>query len=93
MDSERVTISNTATEFEEMTVMRQSVAASTPSSKAAVVLHATKGINTHFKIRKITHIAIAMTSKIEEPKVNKSDCTKLSISAAIIGTPPTKMLA
>ena len=73
--------------------MRQSVAASTPSNKVAVVLHAVKGINTHFQLRKIIHIAIAMTSKIAEPKVNRSDCTKLSISAAIIGTPPTKMPA
>ena len=93
MDSDRVTISNTATELEEITVIRQSVPPNTPSSNAAVALQVNSGISTHFAALKINHSTQAITSRIAEPKVTRSERTKAIMSAAIMGTPPTKILA
>ncbi|GIR72231.1 MAG: hypothetical protein CM15mP74_34820 [Halieaceae bacterium] len=67
---------STATELEEITVIRQSVAPRTPSRSVAVALHVNSGMNTHFRLRKISHKTSAMTASIAVPKVTKSDSDK-----------------
>ncbi|CAI8377452.1 MAG: Uncharacterised protein [Halieaceae bacterium] len=73
--------------------MRQSVPARTPSNKVAVALQVINGMNTHFQLRKMSHSTTAMTARMAVPKVTRSERTKAIMSAAIIGTPPTKILA
>ena len=93
IDSESVTISSTATELDEITVMRQSVPPNTPNRSAAVALQVKSGMNTHLNDLKISHNTHAITNRIAVPKVTRSERTKAIISAAIIGTPPTKISA
>ena len=85
----REMMSNTATKLDEMTVMRQSSAPSRPSMISTVPAQVTSGITTQRTRRKIIASATIMMPKIALPKTTRSLLTKLTMSAAIIGTPPT----
>ena len=79
--------------MEEMTVMRQSRAPSNPSMMMTVALQVTTGIRTQRRRRKINASTSSMMPSMALPKMTRSLAMKLTMSAAIIGTPPTKMSA
>ena len=86
-------MSSTATKFEEITVMRQSSQASRPSIKMAVAAQFAMGPTTQRQSRKMMPNTKTMMPIMAAPNVTRSERTKLIISAAIIGTPPTKICA
>ena len=93
MDIARVMISNTATKLEEITVIRQSRAPSRPSMITTVALQVTRGITTQRTRRNMNARISSMMPRIAEPKITRSLAIKLTMSAAIMGTPPTKISA
>ena len=88
-----VMISNTATKLDDITVMRQSSAPSRPSMITTVAVQVTSGITTQRARRKIRAKISSMIPRMAAPNTTRSLPIKLTISAAIIGTPPTKMSA
>ena len=87
------TTRRTATKFAEMTVIRQSRKPSRPSIIVTVIKQFVTGITTHLTSRKIIASIIIISKIIAVPKTNRSLSTKATISAAIMGTPPTKIFA
>ena len=73
--------------------MRQSSTPSKPSMISTVALQVTSGITTQRTRRKIIASTTSMIPRMALPNTTRSLATKLTISAAIIGTPPTNKRA